>query len=236
MSSSDKEVKSYLRDLERHLSNLPRRRRKEILEEIRNHIQESRQELGADHPIEDVLDRLGEPEEIALEAQNAFDSPQRKSRLLEVIALALLLPGSVLIPLIGWLIGVVLLWMSPVWTTRDKLIGTLIVPGGLLPAFFVGMLATCSVTTTSTGQQFSDCPTGWISVLRGIGFWGLLVIGPIAATIYLAIRLRHAPIGSDPPLTNGHFSRGGGAAIGGILLVIFLLVGMVWIYFAYLPS
>lgn len=32
---------------------------------------------------------------------------------------------------VGWLVGLILLWSSRMWTIRDKLIGTLIVPGGL---------------------------------------------------------------------------------------------------------
>ena len=35
---------------------------------------------------------------------------------------------------VGWLVGLVLLWSSRLWTTRDKLIGTLIVPGGIATA------------------------------------------------------------------------------------------------------
>ena len=33
-----------------------------------------------------------------------------------------------MIPFLGWVVGVVLRWISRLWTTRDKLIGTL---GGL---------------------------------------------------------------------------------------------------------
>jgi hypothetical protein len=33
---------------------------------------------------------------------------------------------------IGWVIGVVLLWRSRVWSVTDKLIGTLLWPGGLV--------------------------------------------------------------------------------------------------------
>jgi hypothetical protein len=39
--------------------------------------------------------------------------------------------------LVGWLVGVVLLWSSTVWTLRDKLIGTLVIPGGLATALIV---------------------------------------------------------------------------------------------------
>jgi hypothetical protein len=33
---------------------------------------------------------------------------------------------------IGWVVGVVLLWRSRVWSVTDKLIGTLLWPGGLV--------------------------------------------------------------------------------------------------------
>ena len=37
--------------------------------------------------------------------------------------------GSV-IPVIGWAVGVVLLWNSSLWRRSEKLLGTLIFPGG----------------------------------------------------------------------------------------------------------
>jgi hypothetical protein len=33
---------------------------------------------------------------------------------------------------VGWLVGVNRLWRSPVWSRSEKLLGTLVVPGGLL--------------------------------------------------------------------------------------------------------
>jgi hypothetical protein len=49
----------------------------------------------------------------------------------QLLALLFIVLGSVLIPIIGWLIGIVLLWMSDRWSVRDKIMGTLIWPGGL---------------------------------------------------------------------------------------------------------
>jgi hypothetical protein len=40
---------------------------------------------------------------------------------------------------LGWLTGVVLLWTSTVWSTREKLVGTLVLPGGLAPVYFLLM-------------------------------------------------------------------------------------------------
>src|SRR4051812_12124472 len=44
----------------------------------------------------------------------------------------------VLLPLV-WVVGVVLLWRSPAWTSRDKLVGTLLVPGGLAYVFYAAV-------------------------------------------------------------------------------------------------
>jgi hypothetical protein len=41
---------------------------------------------------------------------------------------------------VGWLVGLVLWWSSRLWTTREKLIGTLIVTGGIATALLVAVL------------------------------------------------------------------------------------------------
>ena len=42
---------------------------------------------------------------------------------------------------IGWVVGVVALWRSRVWTVPEKLIGTLLWPGGLVTGMFVAVIA-----------------------------------------------------------------------------------------------
>ena len=42
---------------------------------------------------------------------------------------------------IGWVVGVVALWRSRVWTVSEKLIGTLLWPGGLVTGLFFGIFA-----------------------------------------------------------------------------------------------
>lgn len=63
------------------------------------------------------------------QAMASDDALERRG---EVVALWLLLIGGIILPVLGWIIGVVILWASERWTRRDKLIGTLVVPGGLL--------------------------------------------------------------------------------------------------------
>ena len=103
------------------------------------------------------------------------------------------------------MIGVVLLWVSNAWNVRDKLIGTLLWPGGLgLPVFL--FLASTSLTSghrrescqvdPATGQEFncvgSSDSIGVMDVL-GIVLMIAVLITPVVTTAYLAYRLRRGP-------------------------------------------
>jgi hypothetical protein len=54
--------------------------------------------------------------------------------------ITLLLIGAFFIG-IGWVVGAVLLWRSRVWSIPDKLIGTLLWPGGLTTGLTVAVVA-----------------------------------------------------------------------------------------------
>ncbi len=67
-----------------------------------------------------------------------------------------MLVGAVIVPVVGWFVGVVLLWVSKAWTTGEKWLGTLVVPGGLATVLLVGLLAPLTApicTTTISGVQ-----------------------------------------------------------------------------------
>ena len=197
--TTDRLVDDYLKQLDSELAGLPRLRRREIVEEISGHISEAR----ATSPSQDeaevrtLLDRLGDPAEIAGEARERFGVQPGKSRALEIATLILLLVGGVVLPVIGWLIGVVLLWVSDAWNRRDKLIGTLVVPGGLLLPVALLTMATsaeggCSTPVPTRGvSEAAPCigGSGGINVLSLIAMT-LLLIAPLATTAYLARRMR----------------------------------------------
>src|SRR5215216_378845 len=90
----------------------------------------------------------GDPEDIAAEARERLGIRPKGSGW-DVVALIMLLVGGVILPVIGWIIGVVLLWVSETWTTREKLVGTLVVPGGLALPIFIGLTATSSELCSS---------------------------------------------------------------------------------------
>jgi uncharacterized membrane protein len=202
MSTTDTLVSDYLRSVERELGGLPRPRRREIVNEIAAHIAEARAHAAADDEAaaRNVLEQLGDPADIAAEA-GARPAAAPRTRWHEVSALILLSAGSIVLPVVGWFAGVVLLWTSYVWTTRDKLIGTLVVPGGLglsLALLVFGIAATsesCSGGIGPSGTPLTETCTGGPTAIHQILVAGgitLLVVAPIAATIYLAQRLRRA--------------------------------------------
>ncbi len=83
-----------------------------------------------------------------LDSRRVFDL----KRALAYAAILFIVVGSFVGPGIGWLLGVVLMWMSNEWTHRDKVIVTLLTPGGVGLALFAlaADLAGSSSPTTST--------------------------------------------------------------------------------------
>ena len=206
-------VKNYLQRLDRALSDLPADRRREIVAEIEAHIAAETARMTdepSDAKVMDLLDRIGEPEAIAADARETtgVKPAAAPGRALEITALILLLVGGLLLPVIGWIVGVILLWASSAWTTRDKLIGTLIVPGGLALPFALGFLNTSASVCVSEGGRFRgsggpsgpdgivvDCATtsGGIPTWLYIASILLLALASIASTVYLARRMRSNP-------------------------------------------
>jgi hypothetical protein len=175
-TTADTLVDNYLRDLEAELRDLPAPRQREILAEVGEHIAEARATLDADTEaaIRTVLERLGDPADIAAEARERFgvqaqptEPTKPATPWLEVITLV-----ALVVPFLGWLVGAVLVWLSQRWTTRDKLIGTL---GGL--SWVVAGLGTVAEPAG---------PGATIALILIV----LAFVLPYATAIYLAIRLR----------------------------------------------
>lgn len=199
-----REVGEYLRRLQRSMSDLPAERRDEIVAEIEEHIAEDL----AEHPdpteadVRNILERVGKPDDIAAEARERFGIKPVRRSWTDPAAIVLLLLGGFLF-IIGWFVGVVLLWISDAWSTRDKLIGTLIVPGGLAGALGVGVAsmrsASCEVSGTGADRVGSCVSTGWtVGDVAWLILWSVFVIAPILTAIYLGRRLRQAREAGTP--------------------------------------
>jgi hypothetical protein len=160
-------VREYLRRLGWELREMGYGERDQLMAEITDHIALAREELEdpSDEQVAALLERMGTPEEVAAEASRLISgagggpvldedlealglpadlgaavAPVTAVPLVggeqELRAVSLLLAGGLLLG-IGWVFGVVFLWRSTVFSTRDKVLGTAVVPGGVLPAVYV---------------------------------------------------------------------------------------------------
>ena len=188
-------VADYMRRLERELRDLPHERRAELMAEIRDHIEEAQDEQDAwdETSMRNLLEQIGDPQAIAAEARERFEVPPRGMGLQEIAAVVLLLIGGLLLPLIGWIIGIVLLWGSTAWSDRDKWIGTLLFPGGLSLPFLLFLGGVGSYTCyadVSSGEEV--CPGEPTALVRMIIIVVVILgtIGPIFSAFYLTRRAR----------------------------------------------
>jgi uncharacterized membrane protein len=183
---------AYIKHLRQAARSLPRDTRQELLSDIEAHLQEAIDVDMSEAEVLSTLDRLGSPEEIvAAQLGGAVDSAANAKGLHEWAAIILLLLGGFAFG-IGWLIGLILLWGSHAWTTVDKVIGTLVVPGGLAGTLILLVVAGSTETCTGGPGRLTRC-TGGPSTTHHILQIALLVIfvlGPIATSIYLSRRAR----------------------------------------------
>jgi hypothetical protein len=183
----------YLERLRRAARGLPQGRRRELLAEIEAHLSEAIEPGASDAQALTVLDRLGEPEAIIAAEMPPVDRAANRRGPAEWAAIILLPFGGFLF-LIGWLAGVVLLWSSRAWTTRDKWIGTLVIPGGLVTAFVALILLAHPDKKLCTGfpgrvPHCTNAPgPGAAADVLGIALFVVLVAAPLVTAIYLARR------------------------------------------------
>jgi len=135
----DELVRDYLGRLEAASWPLTPDRRAELAGEVREHIETALAEGGHRDAVtvHNVLERLGRPEEIvsseaeagpATTGRAAAHAPvlpaaTRTWGAIEIAAILFLTVG-VLVPIVGPLLGLLLVWLSSRWTTRDKAIAT----------------------------------------------------------------------------------------------------------------
>jgi len=190
---TNKLVAEYLRRLERAAAPLARSKRAELVAEIREHIDDALLEAGAadDVAVRNVLERLGPPEEIVA----AAGPTQRRSGRLELAAMI-----ALVIPFLGWVVGVVLVSASRAWTGREKAVGiALVLVPAVLLALSVVSVGASSGPEVSVGtavetlhEEQDGGGDGGIGSIELLVILGTFLAGPLAA-VYLGSRLRRTP-------------------------------------------
>lgn len=179
---------------------LPADRAAELEADLRDHLVAALAGAADEDAVRRVLADLGEPEAVVAEA--ASDLPparQAPDVRREVAALVLIVGAPVLLffpPLTGlaWLVGVVLLWTSRVWTVGDKLLGMVpaLTPAAVVVLGLTNWTAASRVVVVEGaegGPQVGPLlpesdPTVWLGVLAA------LVVASVVAVVVLARRLR----------------------------------------------
>lgn len=191
-------VHDYLRRLEHAIAQMPADERNELRENITMHLREELAAASTHAQVRNTLATLGDPYDI-VGAQPATDGHRGRGAH-EVIAVVLLLIGAFIVPVVGWIVGVVLLWSSKAWTRGQKLLGTFVFPGGLGAVLFLLLipvsLLTQVCTEVSNGQVSpaqvceSSGPPPWLVIPLAV----IVALGPIVVAVYL-LRAAGSPEG-----------------------------------------
>jgi hypothetical protein len=198
-STTDRLVHHYLTALESAAAGLSPDARRDLVTDIRDHLNQA---LGSppydEISVRTVLDRLGDPEEIVAAAGARAPAPTGpRLRVRDAAGLALL-PFGALAFGVGWLVGVVLLWTSDRWTTREKLLGTLVWPGGVLAPVYGPLLLGVDGQRCSAGESIGPdgtvvtthevCEGFALPQVVGVPLLVVLVAAPVAVVLLLASR------------------------------------------------
>jgi hypothetical protein len=193
---TDRLIDNYLRRLEAAAAHLQRSRRAELVAEIREHIEAALREEDASNEVavRNILERLGSPEEIVDATEPAPMEVSRDPGRLETAALV-----ALVVPFVGWLIGVVLVFLSPVWSRRDKIVGiALALLPAALPFIFIAVGSSSGPETSLPvpgGKASGPGPEGMSSSDSGVGVlqvFGivLLFVAGAPSAVFLGWRLR----------------------------------------------
>lgn len=182
-------VETYIKRLRAESRTLPRAERDELLEQIQEHLREALSPGSSEADVRNALEHLGEPEAIVADEFDRLGFKPATAGKLEWAVIFLLPFGALVVPVLGWLLGIMLLWTSRVWRTREKLIGTLLVPGGLSAVLYLALITSGSECSSGGGSgrptiEHCTSPTlpDWIGIPLLIAF----VIAGIVTPIFLA--------------------------------------------------
>jgi HAAS len=194
MSTLHPTAAAYLQQVRREGRDLPGDRLAELMLDLEEHLSTAIPADASEENARETLARFGDPREIiAAERPEVIVTTERRGTR-EWAAVFLLLFGFIALG-VGWFAGVFLLWRSRAWTTRDKLIGTLVLPGGLLltvPLLLLAFGRSHKAMCIHYGATLVRCTSGPSSGPSTLGSIALVLLAltPIATAVYLARRAR----------------------------------------------
>ncbi len=226
-------VGAYLKRLQQELGDIPNDARRELLDDVREHIEEA-WEASAQRDrtaLEGILARLGEPQDLAQEHRARLGLPEPAQQRPGPLAIA-----AVVLTALFWPLGLLLAWISGCWRTRHKAIATAIPVLGLLLGLAVAFPSYTAYlhAPVVVHEAVVDAPApahevpeasyepaprvGWLEA-GGIILAAYAYLGaPLTAAVYLALQLR--------PRTQGLLALAPVAAVT-LLVAALLVAGLV---------
>jgi hypothetical protein len=220
----DTHIQRYLEQFDAATNGLRPDLRDELRADVRDHLDELRLTAGTEAEVLNGIDRLGPPGQIVraaiAEHGDTVTAPaappahvpvgvpgvgnRRGSRGLDIAAILLLVFGTLVVSFFlgpfgigAWVLGVVLLWMSPRFSTGEKVLATAVWPGGVVAPLFSALFATQRCVTTEivddAGQQIGideACEGFAFPVGLGLPLWIVLVLAPIVVG-FVVLRRAH---------------------------------------------
>ncbi|MCW4384937.1 hypothetical protein OH146_04025 [Salinibacterium sp. SYSU T00001] len=179
MNQEPQVVRNYLAQLDAELASVE----ETVARDIRAGIAEELQGLDAAAAAARI-EQLGDPAFIAAEARAAAPEPRaqkhpRASSWYVVLASLMVAFGGLLVPVLGWLVGIVLVLMSPVWRLWEKLLALCVPVVCVAASAVVALLGTRSQDAGNPLVPASYDITWTALVLLGfvnviVGIWLLL--------------------------------------------------------------
>ncbi len=178
-------VEGYFARLEMALAGVEPARQRELVDDLRGHVAEARAALTeeTDEDLFAILERLGDPAELARDV----DGPAPLAPATSVTRSGLLELAAVVLALVVWPAGMILAWLSRVWSDREKVVATLIGAVAFVVGFPVFAPLVGPVLGPFVGSLGAAAPA----------FMGAIGALPLASAVYLAVRLRR----HGPPVT-----------------------------------
>jgi len=178
-TSTPQVVVDYLLELSEALVGLPADIRTEIIGGVREELAG----LSADEAAERIR-LMGPASEVAREARDSAGStePRRvEAPAYSLVAALLVMLGGLLLPFLGWMAGIAMMWSSRAWTNRQKWIATLVPVGVAIGAVLISTVLGYIEMSFGTYGMFGPRWAAIVAALSGIpaafavGAW-LLVI------------------------------------------------------------
>lgn len=170
-------VRNYLAELDAALEGVPA----DLASDVRSGIEEELS--GLDAATASVrIEELGDPVFIAAEMRDAVgpapaaalvDTPKplTATRGFAIAAALLVAIGGIVVPVVGWIVGIVWMWMSPVWRRGEKWVATLAGPAAIGLALLGGLV----------GTAFEGS--------GGLGGWHALILVALASPVVVGVWL-----------------------------------------------